>query len=92
MPLLIHLDFVGFCLFVKFNPFLGNTLCFISVNMFIKVSPFLFGLENGVWFNFVVKSVFCSSVKKLSNFSLVFDSMSMYFAVLLLRNESLEYV
>ena len=58
--------------------------------MFIQVSYFLFGLENGFWFYLVVKSIFCSSIKKLSNFSFVFDSMSMYLAVLLLRKDSLD--
>ena len=53
------------------------------VKMFIKVSYFLLGLENGFWFNLVVK---------LSNFSFVFDSISMYLAGLLLRKDSFEYV
>ena len=57
--------------------------------MYIKVS-ILFGFENGSWFNLVVKSIFCSYIKKLNNFSVVFDSMSMYFAVLLLRKESFD--
>ena len=43
------------------------------------------------WFN-LVKSIFCSSIRKLSNFSFVFDSISMYLAGLLLRKDSVEYV
>ena len=35
---------------------------------------------------------FCSSIRKLSNFSFVFDSISMYLAGLLLRKDSFEYV
>ena len=70
----------------------GNTLCFMLVKMIIKVSQFLLGLENGFWFNLVVKSIFCSSIRKLSNFSFVFDSISMYLAGLLLRKYSFEYV
>ena len=43
-------------------------------------------------FSLIWWSIVCRSIKKLYNFLILFDSMSKYLAVLLLRKESLEYV